>query len=135
MLRSRDWFAKIEGHVNELKADAGLSPAKRSIEQIGAVAEASGHAFLAGARQSAMEIYREPLAQASVWSQCTLEWGRGPGFKDRVHQHLLDWFEKTRPDLKKMLDIRLNALWKRRVIAPLLQLAEEQEPDSGPDMG
>ena len=135
LLRSRDWFAKIEGHVNELKVDAGLSPAKRSIEQIGAVAEASRRAFLAGARQSAMEIYREPLAQASVWSQCALEWGRGPGFKDRVHQHLLNWFEKTRPDLKKMLDARLNALWKRRVIAPLLQLAEEQEPDSGPGMG
>ena len=133
LLRSRDWFAKIEGQVSTLKADTALSSAKRSIEQIRAVAETSRHAFLAGAQRSAMEIYREPLAQASVWSQCVSEWGRGPGFKGRVHQHLLNWFEE-RVDLKETLDARLNALWKRLVITPLLQLAEEQEPDAaGPN--
>ena len=133
LLRSRDWFAKIEGHVNTLKADTDLSPARQSIEQIRAVAETSRRAFLAGAQRSAMEIYREPLAQASVWSQCVSEWGRGPGFKGRVHQHLLKWFEE-RVDLKGTLDARLSALWKRLVITPLLQLAEEQKPDAaGPN--
>lgn len=133
LLRSRDWFAKIEGHVNTLKADTDLSPARQSIEQIRAVVETSRRAFLAGAQRSAMEIYREPLARASVWSQCVSEWGRGPGFKGRVHQHLLKWFEK-RVDLKGTLDARLNALWKRLVITPLLQLAEEQDPDAaGPN--
>ena len=133
LLRSRDWFAKIEGHVNTLKADTDLSPARQSIEQIRAVVGTSRRAFLAGAQRSAMEIYREPLTQASVWSQCVSEWGRGPGFKGRVHQHLLKWFEE-RVDLKGTLDARLNALWKRLVITPLLQLAEEQEPDAaGPN--
>ena len=76
-LRWRDWFTRIEGHVNELKADPDLSPAKRSIEQIREVAESSGRVFLASAQRSAMEIYREPLTQAPVWSQCAREWGRG----------------------------------------------------------
>ena len=134
-LRSRDWLTRIEGLVNELQADTGLSSANRSIEQIRVVAEASRRAFLAGAQRSAMEVYREPLAQASVWSECALEWGRGPGFKHRVKQHLLDWFEKAPPELKKRLDARLNALWKRLVITPLSQLAEEQEPDAGPTAG
>ena len=125
LLRSRDWFAKIEGHVNELKADADLAPAKRSIDQVRAVAEASRRAFLAGAQRTAMEIYREPLTQAAVWSNCASEWGKGLGFKGRVVQHLLDWFEEKRPDLKQTLDVRLNALWKRSVIAPLMQLAKE----------
>ena len=134
LLRSRDWFAKIEGHVNTLKADTDLSPAMLSIEQIRAVAETSRRAFLAGAQRSAMEIYREPLTQASVWSQCVSEWGRGPGFRDRVRRYLLEWFEDTRPDLKETLDVRLNALWQCLVITPLLQLAEEQEPDAaGPN--
>ena len=133
LLRSRDWFAKIEGHVNTLKADTDLSPAMLSIEQIRAVAETSRRAFLAGAQRSAMEIYREPLTQDPVWSECVSEWGKGPGFKGRVHQHLLNWFEKH-VDLKETLDARLNALWKRLVITPLLQLAEEQEPDAaGPN--
>ena len=131
LLRSRDWFVKVEGHVNELKADPDLAPAKRSIKQIWAVAQASRRAFLAGAQRSAIEVYREPLTQASVWSDCASEWGRGPGFRDRVLQHLSNWFEETRPDLKETLDARLNALWERSVITPLMQLAEEQEPEAG----
>lgn len=128
-LRSRDWFAKIEGHVNELKADEDLTLASHSIEQIGAVAEASKRAFLEGAQRIAVEIYREPLTQDSVWANCASEWGRGPGFKDRVVDHLHRWFEETRPDLKEALDERLGALWERVVIGPLMQLTEEHEPD------
>ena len=45
-LRSQDWFSKIEGHINELKADEDLAFAKHSIDQIGAVAEASRRTFL-----------------------------------------------------------------------------------------
>lgn len=128
-LRSRDWFAKIEGHVNELKADEDLTLASHSIDQIGAVAETSKRAFLEGAQRIAMEIYREPLTQDSVWSDCASEWGRGPGFKDRVVGHLNRWFDETRPDLKEALDERLGALWERAVIAPLMQLTEEGEPE------
>ena len=130
LLRSKDWFAKINGHVNELKADAGLASATRSIEQILAVAESSCRAFLAGAQRTAIEIYREPLTQSAVWSKCASEWGKGPGFKDRVVRHLLDWFEEKHPELKETLDTRLDALWDRSVIAPLMQLAEEQKPEA-----
>ena len=129
-LRSRDWFAKIDGHVNELKADSGLEPAMRSIEQIRAVAAASRRVFLAGAQRIAMEIYREPLTQADVWSKCAAEWGGGPGFRDRVVRHLQEWFEDRRPALKETLEARLDVLWQRSVIAPLMRLAEEQEPNT-----
>jgi hypothetical protein len=48
-----------------------------------------------------MEIYREPLTQDPVWTTCASEWGRGPGFKNRVEEHLHTWFNNTRPDLKE----------------------------------
>ncbi|MCB2009010.1 MAG: transcriptional regulator [Geminicoccaceae bacterium] len=131
-LRSRDWFAKIEGHVNELKADDDLTLATHSIDQIGAVTEASKRTFLEGAQRIAMEIYREPLTQDSVWTECASEWGKGAGFKDRVVEHLHCWFDDTRPDLKEALDERLGALWEREVIAPLMQLTEEREPEDDP---
>ena len=136
-LRSRDWFAKMEGQVNTLKAEAGLKPAARSIEQIQAVAEASRVAFLARAQLSAMEIYRKPLTRALVWAECAREWGKGPGFRNRVLQHLSNWFEEERPDLKETLDARMDVLWERSVITPLLQLAEQQDPEaeSGADSG
>lgn len=130
-LRSRDWFVRIEGHVNALKADEELTMASHSIDQIGAVAEASKRAFLEGAQRIATEIYREPLTQDPVWTKCASEWGRGPGFTRRVAQNLQEWFDDTRPDLKEALDERLNALWDRAVIAPLMQLTEEHErPDN-----
>ena len=128
LLRSRDWFAKVDGLVNALLADEGLQPAKHSIEQIRAVAKSSREGFLAGAQRCGMETYREPLTKAAVWSVCASEWGRGPGFKNRIVEHLLKWFEKKHPELKEALDSRLIALWERSVINPLMELAEEQEP-------
>ena len=119
--------------MNELKADEDLVLAKHSVDQIGAVAEASRRNFLDGAQRIAMEIYREPLTQDSVWNDCASEWGRGPGFKNRIEEHLRTWFDDTRPDLKKTLDGRLNALWDRSVIAPLMQLTEEHEPEDASD--
>lgn len=132
-LRSRDWFAKIEGHVNELMADDELLLAKHSIEQIGAVADASRRAFLEGAQRIAMEIYREPLTQDVVWSNCAAEWGAGPGFKNRVVDHLHKWFDEVQPGLKETLDKRINTLWERVVIAPLMQMTEEQQPKVASD--
>jgi hypothetical protein len=118
--------------VNELTADDDLSLAKHSIEQIGAVADTSRRAFLEGAQRIAMEIYRTPLTQDAVWSYCASEWGDGPGFKNRVVGHLQKWFDDTRPDLKETLDNRLTALWERVVIAPLMEMTEEQQPDLSP---
>jgi len=126
-LRSKDWFAKVNGLVNALLADEGLQPAKRSIEQIRAVAESSREGFLVGAQRCGMETYREPLTKAAVWSVCASEWGRGPGFKNRIVGHLLNWFEEKHPEFKETLDDRLIALWKRSVIEPLMELAEERE--------
>ena len=122
-LRSRDWFAKIEGHVNELKADPDLSLAKLSIDQVNKVAEELGRTFLESAQKAAMEVYREPLTQDPVWTDCASEWGKGPGFKNRIVQHLQCWFEETRPDLKEELENRMNLLWGEIVIGPLMKLA------------
>ena len=110
-----------------------MTLAKHSVDQIGAMAEVSRRIFLDNAQRIAMEIYREPLTQDPVWSDCTSEWGRGPGFKNRVESHLKTWFDETQPELKETLDKRLNALWERAVIAPLMQLTEEHEPADGAD--
>ncbi len=132
-LRSKHWFLNIEGQINSLKADEDLALAKHSIDQIGAVAESSRRAFLEGAQRIAMEIYREPLSQDPVWYDCANEWGQGAGFKNNVVSHLETWFDETRPELKETLDERLNALWDRSVIAPLMQLTEEHEPEDSSD--
>ena len=125
-LRSRSWFGAFEKFINSLKVDDDLAEAKHSIDQIGIVAEASERDFLEAAQRAATEIYRDPLSQASVWSSCSSEWGRGPGFKNRVIAHLRQWFDEEKPELKDTLDERLNALWNRLVVLPLRELTEEE---------
>ncbi|MBA4095638.1 MAG: XRE family transcriptional regulator [Rhodospirillum sp.] len=125
--RSEAWFKGFDAFLKSLKADDGLKLATRSIGQIGASAEGSKTAFLEAAQSAGMEVYREPLTQASVWSECVDEWGRGPGFKMRVAGHLEQWFA-SRPDLKETLEKVVCGLWDEYVVMPLLRLSEETSP-------
>jgi hypothetical protein len=43
------------------------------------------------------------------------------------------WFDEAQPGLKETLDERFNTLWKRVVIAPLMQMTEEQQPEVASD--
>lgn len=127
-LRSESWFSSLEAFLKSLKADEGLTLASRSIDQIAASATASKRAFLEAAQLGGVEVYREPLSQSRVWSDCASEWGRGPGFKVRVAEHLEGWFGKE-TKLKERLEQMVNGLWEQKVIAPLERLVEESAPE------
>lgn len=123
-LRSESWFNGLDAFLKSLKADEGLALAMRSIDQIAASAAESKRAFLEAVLRGGVEVYREPLSQSQVWSTCSSEWGRGGGFKIRVADHLENWFTQ-RSDLKETLEDMVNGLWEQSVIAPMLQLAQE----------
>lgn len=129
--RSEAWFTGLNAFVQSLQADEGLALASRSIDQIAVSAAASRKAFLEAVQRGGVEVYRELLSQASVWSACVSEWGRGSGFKHRVAVHLERWFEQQ-VDAKAMLEDMVCALWERTVIAPMLRLAEENAPEANP---
>lgn len=128
-LRSETWFTKLDGFLNTLQEDENLVHAKHSITQISVVAKSARLKFIEQAQRAAMEIYRPHLTNAAVWSECESEWGRGPGFTDRVIRHLQSWFEKE-ATLKEKLDNRLNVLWEKIVISPLIMHASEEEADN-----
>lgn len=132
--RSESWFNSLDAFLKSLKADDGLALASRSIDQIAASAAASKRAFLEAAQLGGVEVYREPLSQTPVWSACASEWGRGPGFKMRVAEHLENWFDKE-AKLKDRLEQMINGLWEQMVIAPLVRLVEESAPEADPTPG
>ena len=109
--------------MNTLNADTGLALARRSIDLIEFLAASALPDFQEAAQRNAMEIYRGPLSQAALWSSCVEEWGEGSGYTARIVQHLRKWFE-SKPELKELLETRMQALWGRLVIAPLRDLAE-----------
>jgi hypothetical protein len=124
-------FAGLEAFLKSLKADEGLSLASRSIDQIAVSATASKRAFLEAVQRGGVEVYREPLSQAPVWASCASEWGRGPGFKTRVADHLEQWFDRQ-SELKETLESMVDGLWEKSVVAPMLRLAEESAPEADP---
>lgn len=125
--RSARWFASLEDTLAALKKDEGLALASKTIEQIGRSAANTRGTFLEAVQRAGMEVYYEPLSRASVWAKCASEWGRGPGFKERVVQHLDAWF-RGEATLSDRLEEMVNALWDRTVLAPLRRLVEEAEP-------
>jgi transcriptional regulator with XRE-family HTH domain len=130
-LRSDVWFQGLDAFLKSLKADEGLVLASRTIDQIAASANVSKVAFIEGAQRGAVEVYREPVKQSPMWSACASEWGRGPGFKLRVADHLEKWFT-AKSDLKETLEEIINSQWERSVISPLQRLVEEGAPESEP---
>ncbi|MGR6320050.1 helix-turn-helix domain-containing protein [Micromonospora soli] len=123
-LRSQSWFNGLDAFLKSLKADDGLELASRTIDQIAASAADSKRAFLEAAQLASVEVYRGPLSQSHVWARCASEWGRGPGFKSRVADHLEGWFT-TKSKLEERLEQMVNGLWEERVIVPLVRLVEE----------
>lgn len=128
-------MARIERHVNELRADADLMLAAHSIDEIGAVVDTLRRNFIDETRRIAMEIFREPLTQDPLWMDCACEWGMEVAFGDLAERRLRTWFEDTRPDLEEALDEQVNALWERVVIAPLMELGEENAPEQSSALG
>lgn len=127
-LRSDRWFASLKDYLAVLQADEGLQLASKTIDQMGTSAILSRTAFLEAVQRAGMEVYREPLSQATVWNQCAAQWGAGPGFTSRVAEILKAWFEKETA-LKDRLEEITNTLWDQLVIAPMRRLVAENAPE------
>jgi transcriptional regulator with XRE-family HTH domain len=129
--RTNFWFASLDAFLNSLKADADLTPAIKTINQISTSAETSKILFLDGVQRAGSEVYREPLTQSTVWGECASEWGQGSGFKLRVADHLENWFT-AKAELKSTLEDIVNSLWEQNVILPLMRLVDEHAAEVAP---
>ncbi|HEX8402672.1 MAG TPA: helix-turn-helix transcriptional regulator [Allosphingosinicella sp.] len=131
MLRSRDWFSKLQAVLDTQKQDAALQPAEQTIKQIEASTPGWRRAFVEAVRTAAAEIYREELEKdENLWRECYTQWGRGPGFRDRVVAQLRTWFER-RTDLNDKLEQQVASAWEYHVLSQLERLTDENA--SSPD--
>lgn len=129
--RSERWFASLKDYIAVMKKDEGLKLASKTIDQMGRSAVTSRTAYLEAIQRAGMEVYRDPLSQAPVWTTCAAHWGAGSGFKLRVARDLEAWFD-DRNDLKDKLEDIATTLWEQLVIAPMRRLVEENAPEISP---
>lgn len=135
LLRCRLWFDDLLAHVRLMKADPGLALAGGVLGQIESNAQDWRSTFAESARTAGSEVYREPMQQAAdLWARCVGEWGRGPGFKQRVKAHLRGWFDEEEK-LKDRIEEILDARFRETVVRRLEVLCEEtsaEEEIEGP---
>ncbi|MCY1073150.1 hypothetical protein [Archangium lansingense] len=122
LLRSRDFFTRLSGFLNTLKANPELALAHRTLEQLERSAQQWRTAF---ADAVGIEVYRAPLTQdTTLWLNCASEWGGGSGFNYRVSSHLKKWFD-DHSELKDKLEKLTLKMWEEKVIGPLARLTNE----------
>ena len=63
---------------------------------------------------------RDMEPSSKLWNDCDDEWGKGPGYRDRVLRHHVDWFKESSRDYRQ----RLQRLVEREWNLILVRLAE-----------
>jgi len=90
-----------------LSADANFTEAADMISQADRVLRSAYEDLLRKMQITGQNLHKEQLsADAAFWSDCNGEWGRGPGYRDRVFGHNRNWFGA---DKRKQLETELWA--------------------------
>jgi hypothetical protein len=87
---------------------------------MGQSATTSRTAYLEAIQRAGMEVYREPLSQAPVWTTCAAHRGAG--------SDLEAWFD-SRDDVKDTREEIATTLWEQLVLAPMRRLVVENAPE------
>lgn len=75
--------------------------------------------FIKNSGKNNISIYANELLSSSIWQDCSSEWGKGPGFKERVINHLQLWMN-THSNLQYILKQKLQEQWNSNVIDKIL---------------
>ena len=69
--------------------------------------------------------YMKPAAK--LWDSCDEEWGRGPGYRDRVSQHHRDWFTDDRNNITAQAQVLVDLVEKewQEILERLAAILEE----------
>ena len=131
LLRSANWFERLQGLLDTLKKDEGLALAAKTIAQIESSVSVWKRTFAEASRLAASEVYRKPLeGDRDLWRDCASQWGQGPGFKARVQARVRSWFERH-TELNDELEQTMAGIWEQSVVNQLARLTNEHAEPSG----
>ncbi len=110
-----------------MKGNPEYTEAQDLINQAERVLLAAYEELLRKVQLMGQTSFREELkVDSNFWLQCESEWGRGPGYRDRVTAHNSDWFNAVpRQQLENELHALIDREWKE-ALANLTSLFEDQ---------
>ncbi len=123
--RFTEWLSSFKGQINALKADNSLLGAAKYINDIERFTSESSelkNKFLDAVSKNGADVFCEKIRSSdTMWSNCSSEWGRGPGFKERVLTHIVNWFKENN-QLQKELDKLIDKSWNELVISSIRKM-------------
>ena len=110
-----------------MKRNPQYSEAKDFLDQAERLLLSSYHDLLRKVQIMGVTLFQDELkVDAAFWAKCSVEWGAGPGYKERVTRHNRDWFRLPE---RKELEVSLNEMLEREWVAVLTRINDLFEVD------
>jgi hypothetical protein len=116
------------GHCKILSATPRYTEATNLIAQAERVLMMSYEDLLRKVQLMAQTTFKDALkVDSAFWQACIAEWGRGPGYKNRVESHNRSWFDR---ETARKLESELKALIEREWTQSLKTVTDLLEPSA-----
>ena len=110
VIRQRNSFQ--EAAENALN-DPDLEKATDLVNQAVRIFNNSSDALLQASQNFGRTIHTYDLEpDGKLWLDCELEWGKGPGYRDRVVKHHENWFDIQRDGLERQIRELVDHEWE-----------------------
>jgi len=110
-----DWVTEFSGLCNTLRDST--PEAEELLSQAHGLMSAAYEDLLRKMQLTSLTLYRDHLKQEpQFWLDNADEWGRGPGYRNRVLRRNRDWFQKPE---RQALEVQLNDVLHREWAAVL----------------
>jgi len=127
----------VDGFLELCKTMVGTPDYNRAtdlIQQAARVLQSSYEEMLRKVQLMGQTAFRDELKlDADFWGYCFLQWGRGPGYRDRVASRNDQWFtEKARLDLEKELRALIEREWTQTLERITALFEKESRVEASP---
>ena len=107
---------KLEGFrsfADTLLNTPGLEEATDLVQQSIRIIESGTDTLLNDTQLLGRTIYAEHMEDdGELWDGCAGEWGRGPGYRERVLRRHSEWFQDNREDIDNQINPIIEAKWQ-----------------------
>ena len=115
----------FQSQADILLKTPGLEAAHNLVTQSVSIINTGAHSFYEDCRLLGRAIYANHIEGAfALWQDCGDEWGKGQGYRDRVHKHHVEWFADNRSTIDSYANPVIEAKWQALLarVSAILQM-------------